>query len=271
MTVSITDDFDLQAIADSGQCFRWDPIPGGMRILHGKECLLVRPVGKNRYDFSCTEDAFERIWAPYLDLAADYAAIRARIDPEKDPFLAAACAHQAGIRILRQDPWEMLISFIISQNRNIPAIRNSIAKLCEAAGEQRRDEEGNTYFTFPAPEAVAALSGEAMDRCRLGYRDRYVRSAAEKAADGSIDFTALSGASDEELLKQLLAIYGVGVKVASCVMLFGFHRVNAFPVDVWIRRVLEEHYPRGYPREEYAPYNGIYQQYLFAEIRSGRK
>ena len=269
MLLEITDDFDLDKIARSGQCFRWEKTPdGAWRILSGGECLYIRDLGNGQFEADCGEAGFADLWRPYFDLDTDYAAVRARIDPERDPFLFRAARAERGIRILRQDPWETLVSFIISQNRNIPAICRSVALLCERCGEPRTDRRGREYFAFPAPEAVAALEAEDLRRCALGYRCGYVHAAAEAVLSGVLDFSRLAEAEDAEVMAALTAVRGVGVKVASCAALFGLHRLNAFPRDVWINRALEQEYPNGYPMEEYAPYNGIYQQYMFAYYRN---
>ena len=209
-------------------------------------------------------------WRKYLDMDTDYASLRARI-PHTDRALYQAAGAEKGVRILRQDPWEMLISFIISQNRNIPAICRSIRLLCEAAGEKRTDCLGEAYQVFPTPENVCALREEDLKACALGYRWKYVQEAARQVHEGALDLEKLAGKDLQETEKVLEGIYGVGPKVASCIALFGFHQLDAFPRDVWMNRVLKEHYPLGYPAEAYSPYNGVYQQYLFAYARKSQE
>ena len=268
MILHITDDFDPDRIADSGQCFRWEKMPNGsFRILSRADCLYLQDLGGNCFAFSCTEEEFASTWREYFDLDENYSAVRARINPEKDPFLCSAAEQEEGIRILRQDAWEMLITFIISQNKNIPAIRRSVELLCEICGEGKSDFYGYGYYAFPTPEAIAALSEEELKSCRLGYRWNYVQSAAATVLSGSLNLEALKDADEETTIRSLTELRGVGIKVASCVSLFGLHHINAFPQDVWIKRVLANEYPHGYPFEEYAPYNGIYQQYMFAAYR----
>ena len=273
MEIQILDDFNLDRIADSGQCFRWTKDDsGGYRIIHKDNLLRIRSLENGIFTLSCTEGEYLRIWRDYFDLEEDYRAVRGRVKQEEDPFLAWACERGKGIRILRQDPWETLISFIISQNRNIPAIKRSVELLCESAG-QRREENGCSYFLFPGPEEILSMSDEALAACRLGYRCRYVKAAAADVAEGRLDLEQLRNASEAETIDALTGVCGVGIKVASCVSLFGLHHVDAFPVDVWIRRILENEYPDGYPKEKYKPYNGIYQQYMFYGYREkyGRK
>ena len=258
------DEFDLDRIADSGQCFRWEKLDGGAyRIVHRTYCTEIRPIGQGEWLMSCDEPEYEAVWYDYFDFGVDYRAVRARVDREADPFLFRACEAGRGIRILRQDPWETLISFIISQNRNIPAIRKSVAMLCEAAGREMTDAQGRPYRVFPEPEDILALDGEALAACKLGYRCASVRAAAEEVSSGRLDLDSLTEADETTALARLMSVHGVGVKVANCVSLFGLHHLDAFPVDVWIRRVLAREYTDGYPIERYRPYNGIYQQYMF--------
>lgn len=266
MILDIEDDFDPEKIADSGQCFRWEKEEHGLRVIAFGKLLRLVHLKNGRWRLSSSRREFDRIWRRYFDFDVSYQNIRAMIPPE-DVFLTRAADYARGIRILRQDPWETLITFIISQNRNIPAIRRSVEKLCRAAGKpirnSRDDEE--IFYAFPEPGAIAGMSGEALDACRLGYRRDYVLKAAEAAADGRLDLAEIALLPEKEQLEALMQIYGVGKKVASCVMLFGFHDLNAFPMDVWIRRVLEREYggENRYPFERYSPYNGVMQQYLF--------
>ena len=268
MEIRIRDDFDLNKIARSGQCFRWQKMgESAWRIVHRGQCLTIRALGGDRYRLSCAKEAYHAHWRSYFDLDEDYRKIRARIGAADDPFLHTACTYGKGIRILRQDPWETLVSFIISQNKNIPSIKNCIALLCDAAGEAVADDAGETYRAFPSPEAILGMSEQRLRECKLGYRWKYVRSAALAVAERALDLSALMSAKEEETLARLTAVPGVGVKVASCVSLFGLHHMDAFPVDVWIRRILANEYPAGYPLERYRPYNGVYQQYMFFYYR----
>ena len=269
--LQIEDDFAPDKIARSGQCFRWRKTgQGSWQIIHRDQSLSIRERGAGRYRFSCTEKAFHTLWHPYFDLDEDYRAIRGKVREEDDPFLHAACTYGKGIRILRQDPWETLVSFIISQNKNIPAIQNCVEMLCAAAGEYRADEAGEAYTAFPTPEAILNLSEEQLRACKLGYRWKYVRSAALAVAEGQLDLAELMEAGEEQTMERLAAVSGVGIKVANCVSLFGLHHMDAFPVDVWMKRILTNEYPNGYPMKQYRPYNGVYQQYMFFYYRDRR-
>ena len=268
MIIKITDDFDLDRIAASGQCFRWTKFePDTYRIIAADACLYITALGDDLYELECSEEDYAFFWHDYFDLRENYQSIRERIDCEQDPFLWEAAENEKGIRILQQDPWEMLITSIITQNRNIPAICRSVELLSAACGEKKTDSKGLDYYAFPKPEALAALSAEDLKACKLGYRCRYVHAAAIAVARGEIDLNQLRTADEDDTITTLTKIMGIGTKVANCVSLFGLHHLDAFPVDVWIKRIFKEQYPDGYPYEKYAPYNGIYQQYMFAYYR----
>ena len=268
MIKTITDDLNLIRIKDSGQTFRWENAEdGAVRILMKDRSLYIKDMGDDRFDFDCNEDEFEKIWKDYLDLDESYQSIRKRIDKTRDPFLYRAAESEKGIRILKQDPWEMLISFIISQNKNIPAIIRSINLLCEKAGEKKTDERGKIYYGFPGPKALSQLSEKDLTACSLGYRVKYIMSVTKCVIDGEFEPESLINAGEEETIKTLTLLHGVGNKVANCISLFGLHHLNAFPRDVWVNRILENEYKNGYPYDEYSPYNGVYQQYMFAYYR----
>ena len=268
MQVRIEDDLDLKKISESGQCFRWTEIsPGQYQIIAQNRCLRIKALEENVFDLDCPEEEYNGFWFNYLDLGESYEGIRRRISREKDEFLFHAAEYEKGIRILRQDPWEMLITFIISQNKNIPAIRRSVEKLAELCGMEMTNGSGVRYFAFPTPNALEELQDDQLKECGLGYRCRYVREAAKAVADGRLDLPSLRELDEETAMTTLTGLTGVGKKVASCVSLFGLHHLNSFPIDVWIKRILDEQYPNGYPFEDYSPYNGVYQQYMFDYYR----
>ena len=271
MQIRIEDDLDLKKIAESGQCFRWTGIcPGTYQIIAIDKRLRIRELGDNLFDMDCSEEEYTSFWFNYLDLGESYDTIRRKITREKNEFLYRAAEYEKGIRILNQDPWEMLITFIISQNKNIPAIKRSVEKLAEMCGMEINNGPGDKYFAFPTPDALAELHEEQLKECGLGYRCRFVKEAAEAIADGRFDLFSLKETDEETAVLTLSGLTGVGKKVASCVSLFGLHHLDSFPIDVWVKRILEEQYPKGYPFEEYSPYNGMYQQYMFAYYRNSR-
>lgn len=250
--------FSLRDTLNCGQCFRWEEqSDGSFRGIVGKRSITVL----QKDDFVSFPDADESeypFWADYFDLGTDYAALRERFSA--DPTLKCACEKAGGIRLLQQDPWEALCSFIISQNNNIPRIKGIIARLCEQFGEPI---EGG--FAFPAPEVLTELTAEDLAPLKAGFRAKYILDAARKTASGSIDLNALYNMPMDEARAQLMTIHGVGPKVAECALLYGFHRLDAFPVDTWIKKVMTRYYPDGFP--DFAEPKGIAQQFLFHYIR----
>lgn len=254
-------------IAQSGQCFRLNARADGRYELlaHGR-LLDIEPI-EGGARFLCGAEEFDALWRGYFDIDTDYTAIRHAVDPA-DPYLSAAAAFGRGVRILRQDPWETLISFILSQRKNIPAIRGCVEMLCARFGEPIAGAERTA---FPEPEALASAELECLLGCSLGYRGKYVQSAARMAASGELNFAAMAGMPDGALYETLLRVPGVGKKVADCTMLFGFHRLGRFPVDVWIERVLAREYPNGFPLERYESFAGVLQQDIFYYERYGKE
>lgn len=287
LEMELTDDLDLNKIADSGQCFRWKRLDDRYYRITAFGRVLYLREKDNILQASCTEEEFRKIWSGYLDFPTCYRQIRERI-PKDDCFLSAAADYGKGIRILRQDPFETLITFILSQRKNIPAIQSCVEKLCRVAGDFLGTFDGEDVFSFPSAEQLLRLrcrkcgeeacswkeKGETS--CSLGYRMPYIRETVRQwtemaGADGQKSPQgSLQKLSDENLLNRLMGFKGVGVKVASCTALFGFHRLDFFPVDVWISRVLEDQYPEGFDRGLYSPYAGVIQQYMFYYYRSGR-
>lgn len=273
-------DLDLNKTADSGQCFRWKRLDDQYyRITaFGRVVYLQRQNEMLRA--SCSGEEFQKIWSRYLDLDTDYQNIRNKI-PREDRYLTAAAECGKGIHILRQDPFETLITFILSQRKNIPAIRECVEKLCRVAGDSLGHFDGEEVHAFPSAEQISRLqcrkAGEegcswqekGEESCSLGYRMPYLRETVrkwieleEESRPESLEERCRS-LTDEELLNFLMEFKGVGIKVASCTALFGFHRLDCFPVDVWIARTLKEQYPRGFDRKQVEPYSGVIQQYMF--------
>ncbi len=256
------DDFDIKKIAESGQCFRLNQ--EGDHWVNIAQDKILRIYG-NKLD--CNNSDFNAFWKPYFDLETDYSAFRDKI-PHKDKFLSNAADFGRGIRILRQDPWEMLITFIISQRKNISAIKSSVETLCSICGDEISESDGLPIYAFPSVSRLASATETELRKCSLGYRVPYVISAARMVDNGDIDLKAIASLSDEELLGTLMSVKGVGIKVANCVSLFGYYRINAFPIDVWIARVLEEKYDNNFPLKRYDGFAGVIQQYMFYYARN---
>jgi N-glycosylase/DNA lyase len=262
MQLTIQDDFDLQKIAESGQCFRVEPFGNGWyRFITKRNVLYIRSVGEGVFDVSCTQEQWDNVWVPYFHLQKNYADVRAAI-PSTDPYLQRAAQHGQGIRILRQDPWEMLVTFIISQRKSIPAIKNAVETLAARYGVPIVTEREIVY-AFPTAEQLYAASREELAQCKLGYRVPYVQHAAQVVHTGALQLNALNNCPDDELLQQLKRVHGVGEKVANCVALFAYGRTALAPVDTWIQKIIAQEYNGQNPFPAYAQAAGIMQQYAF--------
>ena len=267
MKITIDDDFDLDKIIDSGQCFRPCRIEEGVyRFITGEHKVEIvdetrrskggSHAGRDRstqLSASCTQKEWDSVWHAYFDLDTNYRKIRRSI-PKDDKYLQNAAQVGAGIRILRQDKFEMLISFIISQRKSIPAIRTSVERIVDLYGH-------NGFF--PKPEDMINAAEEDLKNCGLGYRVPYIRKAVERVAHRDIDLDELDKLPDEELFEELKSFAGVGDKVANCVALFAYHRTGRAPVDTWIARVINEHYDGINPYTQFGDVAGIMQQYMF--------
>ena len=255
-------DLDLDDTLDCGQAFRWRRIPSDyMSTYQGSflnDRLTVSQKSRGVFIFhDTTEEKFLSKWMRYFDFETDYSELKKMFS--QDETLSKACAFAGGIRLLRQDSWECLISFIISQNNNIPRIKGIIDRLCRQYHE-----------SFPTPQELARETPDSLSYLRSGFRAKYIADAAEKVSAGAVDLKAIAELPINEARAALRQITGVGPKVAECVLLFGMYRTEAFPVDVWIRKVLQQYYPQGFP-EFAAEKGGIAQQYLFHYIRNLNK
>ena len=247
--------FDISLTLFCGQAFRWKETDDGWHGVAFGKPLTVRKTDDGLL-FLCTKEDFEIIWQKYFDLDTDYGKLCETFSADK--HLKSAVTEYPGIHILRQDTWEALCSFIISQNNNIPRICGIIDRLCTLFG----DDLENGDFTFPSAEKLATLSVDDLAPLRAGFRSKYIIDAAVKCSDGTVNLKKLGTAPLEEARAELMKIKGVGPKVAECTLLYGAGRMQAFPVDVWVKRILHELYSEGLP-DCIKDNEGIAQQYLF--------
>ena len=255
--VLIPPDFDPAETLDCGQAFRWEETDTGAwrGVAHGRELTITKEGDKLR--LHCTQEEFDRIWKNYFDLESDYEGIKSRIS-QMDPVLQEAVGYAPGIRILRQDPWEAICSFIISQNNNIPRIKGIISRFCQIFGE----EISPGVHSFPTADTVAKLSVEDLSPIRSGFRAKYIIAAAQKVSGDEDFIPSIYSLPIDEARKALQTIKGIGPKVADCALLYGFHRTDCFPVDVWMKRAMEVLLPGRDPRE-FGTDAGMAQQYIF--------
>ena len=253
-------DFDLRETLCCGQCFRWREQDDGcfVGVVRGRSARVSLDDGCLTVDGA---DADRAMWRDYFDLDLDYPRIRRELSA-LHPVLARAAEYAPGIRILRQEPFEALISFIISQNNNIKRIEGIVDRLCISFGEPI----GGGLYAFPTATRLAALCPDDLAPIRAGFRHRYIIDAAQKVADVTVDLEGLRSLPYDEAKRELMRITGVGVKVADCVLLYGLHRLDGFPLDVWMKRAMAALFP-GLEPSAFGAYAGIAQQYIFHYAR----
>lgn len=264
--------FDMHKIADSGQAFRICDIDSThTELVAFGRYLQVADLGSSRFAFSCSEKDFDSIWQSYFDLDRDYVSIVSSIAPD-DAYLKEAAAFSKGIRILKQEPFETTISYIISQRRSIPSITTSVERISRLCGKKIAAPALKSpfvkplkkeYYAFPSPSELGSLSLEDITGTGVGYRAPYIAQATAGFSSGLIDPSSLASLDDEALYKALTAMYGVGTKVANCIMLFSYARTSRFPIDVWIQRIVDRYYGGSFDCSRYPDTAGIMQQFMF--------
>lgn len=253
--------FNPKQITESGQCFRWQQLSANSfsLVAFGKY-LEITQNDDTDFEFSCSEEEFNEVWKAYFDLEFDYKKIEKLIEKSGDEHVKEAFLLGSGIRILNQNLWEVIISFLISQNNNIKRISNSIESICRKAGIATSEKED--AFCFPG--AFDVEPEFFMDKSLgLGYRDVYLRDMYEYTRENPTWFLRLREMDYEDAKKELLKRKGIGPKVADCICLFGLHKVDAFPVDTHVKQLLAKYYPKGFDFSYYKGVAGIIQQYLF--------
>lgn len=261
-----------------GQCFRWEQEADGSftGVAHGK-VVSIKFQGEDLYIENCTEQEFKDIWADYLGLNTDYESIKNSLTG--DEHLTRAMDFGWGIRILNQEPFECLISFIISTQNQIPRIKKIIKKLCELYGEKITFKDKD-YYTFPSLEVLKELTENDLAPINAGYRSAYILDAVKKISSGEIDLEKICSMPTAKARAELMKIKGVGPKVADCTLLFSLHKGDAFPVDVWVQRIVRDLYLGEsaslkeismFAMEKFGSLSGIAQQYLFYYARENGK
>ena len=269
-------DFDPKHIFECGQCFRWMAEEDGSYtgVAKGKVINVSRENDTVYIKNSSLKD-FNDIWKDYFYLNTDYTKIK-NILKNMDEHLEKATEFGWGIRILRQDPWEMIISFIISSNNRIPMIQRAIGNLSRQYGTYIGQYNGVDYYDFPTPEQLNKASIEDIRACSTGFRDKYIKSTTEAVINNNDDVYKYNSLSTEECRKELMKFNGIGPKVCDCIALFGMQKYDTFPVDVWVKRVMQEFYVdddmslpkmRTYAIDKFGDLSGFAQQYLFYYAR----
>ena len=270
-------DFDPVHTFECGQCFRWHREPDGSYtgVVRGRVANVVYTPGRLVLNNASLED-FEQIWFDYFDLGRDYGEVKKAV--AIDGIMQKAVEFGSGIRLLRQEPWEALISFILSSNNRIPRIMKIIEDISRLYGKGL-EYKGNRYFGFPDVQSLAACTLEQIQVCRAGYRCGYIHKTAASVATGEFDMGKLAGLESAQARNYLLQLHGVGSKVADCMLLYSGTKYDVFPTDVWVKRVMEELYFKReasfkeiqqFAAENFGKYAGMAQQYLFYYAREHR-
>lgn len=264
-------DFDLKQSLECGQCFRYYNIgPNAYVIVANKRVIKVAHE-QEQVIFSCDEAEFKAHWLHYFDLERDYGAIKQHLS-NQDAYLKVAITEKQGVRLLQQDPWEMLISFILSQTKQIPHIKKLIEDLSLHYGTYIGHYQDQAFYAFPTPEQMESVTEAELRALKVGFRATYIVDAVQKVRNNLIDLETLRTLSNEDIKKQLKTIKGVGDKIADCVLLFAYSRYDVFPADVWIKRIIEHYYLlensnlnkiQEFAKNYFGIYAGFAQQYLF--------
>ena len=268
-------DIDVGKTFDCGQSFRFERVENSRHECEYSGVAFGRFVsfahdGDALYVYNSSEEEFFDIWCGYLGLCDDYHAIAEDILSRSDSAaLKNAVGFGRGIHILRQESWETLCSFIISQNNNIPRIKKIVSSLCESIGapidarSMMAHGARETEYAFPDASAVEAFGVDGLFSLKTGFRAKYIYDAASKVSSGELSLLGVEKMELSDAADELCTVKGVGPKVAACSLLFGFGRHEAFPIDVWIKRAIEKYFPGEFDAERLGPYAGIAQQYLF--------
>nr|WP_314277670.1 DNA glycosylase [uncultured Peptostreptococcus sp.] len=270
------EDFEPAHVFDCGQCFRWIRQEDGSYTGVAMDRVInVSKEGDSIHIDNTNLEDFENIWYEYFDLGRDYGVLKKDL-AKHDENLKKAVEFGPGIRILKQDGWEMLISFIISSNNRIPMIQRAINNISERYGKRIGSYKGKNYYAFPRPEELAKASIEDLRACKTGFRDKYIYNTTRSVIDENIDLNSFLDMDHEKCHKELMKFKGVGAKVADCIALFGMRKYNSFPVDVWVKRVMQEFYGaedmslpkmRKFGMDLFGEDAGFAQQYLFYYVR----
>ena len=270
------ENMNLNQIAHSGQCFRWNKIQENTYSIIAFDNYIEITQRENTFSLSCSQEEWNTIWCNYFDIGTDYENIKKRILHTKDSYLCNAYKYGSGVRILRQDLWEIIVSFMISQNNNISRITNSIQALCEACAlpvksinatkTTANNSSANSLlqhcYRFPKPGEVT--KDILLDKkLGLGYRAEYINQMYEYVACRPYFLEELRQMSYEDAMVCLMEHKGIGKKVANCICLFGLHHIDAFPIDTHMKKILDAHYPDGFDYIQYKGIAGVVQQYMF--------
>lgn len=257
---------------ESGQAFHWKALDQGTVIISGHRIWYLV---QSKSQWEIYGDSAEEL-ADYLDLHRDYDAINENLS--KDPILAPYIRRSQGLHLLKQEPWDTVVAFIISANNNMIRIKNSIEAISKNYGDFLGSFEGEDFYALPTPGQLAQVPAlELREKCGVGYRDKYLVQTAKMVSWGELDLDLLKEAPTSQLMEEILTLAGVGPKVAHCILLFGYGRDRSFPVDTWMERTMNDLYGPFKNRREIVEFGmekfgnqaGYVQQVLFHGARKG--
>lgn len=263
-------DFSLKHTFDCGQCFRFNEYENGYAGIAFKKRVFLYEAGGRIIIENLTRREFDETWSGFFDFSRDYGEIKRLLSSDKT--MEKAIEYGYGIRILRQEFFECLISFIISQQNNIPRIKKAVEGFARLFGEEKT-YNGEKYYTFPDAADIKDITERELEPLKLGYRSSYIVEAVKKAASGELCFEELNFLSYEAAKRKLLSVKGIGNKVADCILLFSLGKFEAFPVDTWIKKAMQSLYGvaekdiSDYKAVNYGEYSGFAQQYIFYYMR----
>lgn len=271
-------DFCIKQILECGQCFRYYKLSEKDYIVISFGKIIRAKQINNILELYCDENDYNNIWKHYFDMDRDYGDIK-DVLAKKDPYLKLAVNNKYGVRLLRQDPFETLISFVISQNKHITHIKKLIEELSKKHGTFIGEYQGQSYYSFPKVEDIKSITEDELRALKVGFRAPYIVDAINKVMNESVDLESIYNMSYEEAKKMLMSIKGVGNKVADCVLLFAYGKYEVFPTDVWVKRVMEYYYFKEevpihkiteFAKTYFNEYAGFAQQYLFYYARDNK-
>ena len=278
VTVDGVNDFKLSQILECGQCFHFDKLDEEVYevVAFGRAVKMEQTDKVLRIYGSSMED-YEGIWKLYLDMDNDYGLIKQSVI-KADGALKTAVDEKSGIHILNQDFFETLISFIVSQNKSIPQIKQCVKNISHRFGDEVIGYNGEAFYVFPDVQRLHDATEEELRECKVGFRAPYIKNATEAVYSGAVTKEKLDELDIAQARELLMTIKGVGEKVANCVLLFGLGRREAFPVDVWMKRIMEQMYFDGkdtkkqdieaFAVNKFGDLGGYAQQYLFDYART---
>ena len=265
-------DFTLSETLECGQMFRFEKQnDGAYQLIAKKRLLTLKEETEGIWFYNTNLKDFEEIWIPYFDLKVNYSEIK-KILSQKDDIMQSATTFGSGIRIVNQEVWECMLSFILSQNNNIPRIKQLIKTISKKYGTQIGDDA----YAFPTVEQLKNVSVDEFYACKMGFRAKYIKDAVERVYTGDIVLEEYDKMTTEEASKSLMRIFGVGPKVSDCILLYSLNRREVFPTDVWVKRVMQAYYfdnasikeIQELAKEQFGEYAGYAQQYLFHYART---